>query len=616
MKCLWQPNSDRPPQTSNDDYIGLNGETSWILVTNHFSRMKHGDTRVSKASPINCLRDFLEKHAPACSGKYVFMDQGGELYNNPEVRKLFTRFGYNIRPTGAAASNQNALVERGHLVVANTIRALLLGANLPIKFWLYAFHFWLRIDNSMASRDQLVSPNYITTGKKDDLSALRTFGCRVWVRPPGRQPAKLIPNSCKGIFLGFTLDTDKNIIWYDTKTHVVKIAKHVRFDEGMNNIHPDLVPPNVVHLQHTRNGEPLPAEAEETSVDPFTFHLNPFSYTMVKGVQVTDDDPLYGLTLTSDELSHRSYVTDVKENSTADKKCATHKSTLKNVKGAFLVGINGKRVFGKDKAISMLRQLYDERAENLQLELAIELKLSSAETWRAVAEHNIMEPSAVPDVDHHHQLTLAGVHCISAIRYPHLYFSESSLSTEEMEMVIQAIQSQAITPAEQAIGRFTRRKLCTLSTWEQWRSGEHKQLDRFHDLKMYGEPVRKPPGAIVLRPHWQHSIKGDGTRRSRNCCDGSPQSAPLLNGIASTYSSCVEQPVQQFYFALAARENYRVYGGDAQDAYAHSPPPETPTFISIGDAYADWYEHHFKKKLDRSLVLPVLHALQGHPESG
>jgi len=38
--------------------------------------------------------------------------------------------------------------------------------------------------------------------------------------------------------------------------------------------------------------------------------------------------------------------------------------------------------------------------------------------------------------------------------------------------------------------------------------------------------------------------------------------------------------------------------------------------VSIDDAYANWYEHRFKKKLDRSLVLPVLHALQGHPESG
>jgi len=178
----------------------------------------------------------------------------------------------------------------------------------------------------------------------------------------------------------FHHSTDKNIIWYDTETHVVKIAKHVCFDEGMNDLPPNLMPPNVVHLQRTQNGEPLPVDTEETSVDQFTFHLNPFSYAMVKGVQVTDDDPSYGRMLASDELNHRAYVTDVKENSAADKLYATHKSTLKNVKGAYLVGINRKRVFGKDDAISMLRQLYDERAENLQLELAIERKLSSAET--------------------------------------------------------------------------------------------------------------------------------------------------------------------------------------------------------------------------------------------
>jgi len=42
-----------PHKHHDDDCICLNGETSWILVTDHFSRMKHGDTRVSKASPIN-----------------------------------------------------------------------------------------------------------------------------------------------------------------------------------------------------------------------------------------------------------------------------------------------------------------------------------------------------------------------------------------------------------------------------------------------------------------------------------------------------------------------------------------------------------------------------------
>lgn len=170
----------------------------------------------------------------------------------------------------------------------------------------------------------------------------------------------------------------------------------------------------------------------------------------------------------------------------------------------------------------MLRQLYDERANNLELELAIERKPSSAEAWRAVAEHNIMQPGTLQDNDHQHQLTVADVRSIAAVRYPHLDFSEASISTNEMEMAIKAIQSQAITPVEQALGRFTCHKLKSLTTWDEWRAGEHKQLDHFHDLKMYGQPMPKPPGAIVLRPHWQYSIKRDGTRRSRNCCDGSP----------------------------------------------------------------------------------------------
>ena len=38
--------------------------------------------------------------------------------------------------------------------------------------------------------------------------------------------------------------------------------------------------------------------------------------------------------------------------------------------------------------------------------------------------------------------------------------------------------------------------------------------------------------------------------------------------------------------------------------------------MSIDDAYADWYFWKTGCKIDQSKVLPVLHALQQHPESG
>ena len=68
------------------------------------------------------------------------MDQGGELYHNPEVQKLFTQKGYQLCPTGADSSHQNEPVECAHCTITDRIRCLLSGANLPIKFWPYAFH--------------------------------------------------------------------------------------------------------------------------------------------------------------------------------------------------------------------------------------------------------------------------------------------------------------------------------------------------------------------------------------------------------------------------------------------------------------------------------------------
>jgi hypothetical protein len=41
-----------------------------------------------------------------------------------------------------------------------------------------------------------------------------------------------------------------------------------------------------------------------------------------------------------------------------------------------------------------------------------------------------------------------------------------------------------------------------------------------------------------------------------------------------------------------------------------------PTYLSIDDAYADWYQKKFSKILNPRWVLPIQHSLQGHPASG
>ena len=69
------------------------------------------------------------------------------------------------------------------------------------------------------------------------------------------------------------------------------------------------------------------------------------------------------------------------------------------------------------------------------------------------------------------------------------------------------------------------------------------------------------------------------------CCNRSRASAPQLHAVASTWSSCVSLPIQRLFLGMCADLGMIIYGGDATDAYAHSPAPNN-TYLSVNDAYA------------------------------
>ena len=58
------------------------------------------------------------------------MNQGSELFNNLEVKNLFTKSRYTIHPSGANASKQNGPVERGHRTIPDIMHSLLAGAGV------------------------------------------------------------------------------------------------------------------------------------------------------------------------------------------------------------------------------------------------------------------------------------------------------------------------------------------------------------------------------------------------------------------------------------------------------------------------------------------------------
>jgi len=116
-----------------------------------------------------------------------------------------------------------------------------------------------------------------------------------------------------------------------------------------------------------------------------------------------------------------------------------------------------------------------------------------------------------------------------------------------------------------------------------------EQLDQVKALGMFRSPIKLPEGSILMHFHWQCQIKVNGKQRSRLCCDGSPRAAPEVHSTTNTYASCLEHPVFQLFIALCAADNLTIYGGDAKDAFAHSPGLSMPTFMKLDDAFCDWY---------------------------
>ena len=198
------------------------------------------------------------------------------------------------------------------------------------------------------------------------------------------------------------------------------------------------------------------------------------------------------------------------------------------------------------------------------------------------------------------------------------------LARKRRSVKTHALSSMAITDEERNIGHFTRRKLKKLATWHGpngWAAAEHKQLDQFHTIDMYGKPMSLTEAlqvaqAVIVRAHYAYRIKANGTRRARLCCDGSPRAAPALHQAVDSFSSSLEHPVWRLFVAIATAMLLTIFGGDVIDAFAHSPGPSRPTFMKLDDAFIEWYFARFGVRLSRDMVVPVLRALQGHPEAG
>jgi hypothetical protein len=620
------------------------GYVAYLLIVDGHTRQAWVYPTKTKEPPIETVNLFLQRFGLRDgTQRYIRTDQGGELAKSDAFRDIVAKHGYVVESTGPDASSQNGRGERPHRTLANMVRCMLYGASLGIEFWadalVYATYLYNRTYHASIGK----TPFKAWTGTMPDLSHIRTFGSSVTVKKPGRRPTKGDPHCYHGVFLRYTATT-KNLVYYDINSKRTKTAAHKTMDEfhygnpmdqrpkmaqhiidiasdDPNKKHVYGVPMSLNEFGHlvteTRQPAAAAAKLDATTLDDvnpaiITALYEPdeaFQDSDVLNIEMSLD--IFGPSTTESmtlDLRHPSLGFEFQSNTLTARpiikscKTGTQAAKLRNWRSRFRHGtiraINGEYI--------------DTIADvHLTISQLIESKESFCKI--TIAHHEISQPltaSGIPQL-HFDQLH-AIAHHLHVLRYgdDHDLWGDYDSFPIVHESTIHNAIADDITAA-----RFTRRQLRKRTDWQVWKEAEFKQLNSYHTQDMFGDPIKRPHKSTVLPFVWTYLFKDGIKPKARGTCNGGKRYGKAVT-LAYTYASCVEQPGARMFWSLSALHGMTVLGADAGNAFAEAPPPIQPFFMAIDDQFRTWWTEHLgNTPIPEGHVLPVKHALQGHPEA-
>jgi hypothetical protein len=269
----------------------------------------------------------------------------------------------------------------------------------------------------------------------------------------------------------------------------------------MNDLPVTEIPRNVQHLARTDDGVAFPAEPSEVAASDFAFYISPFSDLLHKRLSHTakSSNSTYGFSFADDPLLQKPYVEDIADKSDACRLFSNRRATRNRLRGAFLVSIDGDRIFSSADAIAKLQSIYDQGVcREIPMVFAPERRLNRTAARKAANEYGLFAPTtkwdepepvttddtdlpfldrtatlnAVQSTKHRCErevkdiYNMASLHAkiqrnlapteddmdvtvpsidihslraIASLRNPDLSFAEADLSTEMIELVINAI---------------------------------------------------------------------------------------------------------------------------------------------------------------------------------
>jgi hypothetical protein len=132
---------------------------------------------------------------------------------------------------------------------------------------------------------------------------------------------------------------------------------------------------------------------------------------------------------------------------------------------------------------------------------------------------------------------------------------------------------------------------------------------------MFGTPCPVTNSAAVFNLIWTYVKKVlDNRKKARCTCDGSTRGGQV-RVLDHTYANSIDQTGSRIFYAIAAVENLLVFGSDVSNAFGEAPPPKQGFYIRPDRAFLAWWASKGRPPIPKGWVIPVLAAMQGHPES-
>ncbi|KAI0505062.1 hypothetical protein KFK09_016019 [Dendrobium nobile] len=159
-------------------------------------------------------------------------DAGGEYTSNQFKHFLLSK-GIAQQFSCPHTPEQNGLAERKHRHLLETVRTLLLAANLPQSFWADALLTANYLINRLPTKAlNLRIPFQVLHNTLPSYSHLRTFGCLCFPWLKHQAPNKLSSRSSECIFLGYS-PSHKGYRCFNMATNKILISRHVIFHESI-----------------------------------------------------------------------------------------------------------------------------------------------------------------------------------------------------------------------------------------------------------------------------------------------------------------------------------------------------------------------------------------------